>query len=318
MAGGQIVPAVDLGGTFAKGALVATDGRLLWRERISTEASAGYEDVNQRVANLLKRLMERAKAEHGWEKGPLGLAVPGLVNDVTGTAVFSANLGWRNLPLAKQLSQQLDAQVILSHDVTAGGVAEARLGAGRGASTVLVVPIGTGIAGALVMDGKPYRGAHFAAMELGHLPTAVSEDPCGCGGVGCLERVASAAAVARRYADLAGVDGKDIDAKYVQELAEQGNNQARLVWDQARFALAEALATAALLADPDRIVIGGGLSYAGHGLIGPIQERVNQRVKLHQPPEVVLAQLGSWAGVIGAALLASDSMADAVPSVDRL
>ncbi|MCL2803332.1 MAG: ROK family protein [Micrococcales bacterium] len=307
----MITPAVDLGGTYAKGALVDGDGHRVWQERIDTHAANGFETVIDRVTELLASLIARARSDYDYDSGPVGLAVPGLVDDQAGVAVFSANLGWRDLPLAASLSQQLGPEVVLSHDVTAGGVAEARLGAGKGAQTVLVVPIGTGIAAALVQRGRPYRGAHGAALEVGHLPMPGCDEPCSCGQTGCLERVASAAGIARLYARLAGVDSRSIDAEQVRHLAEAGHSQAAEIWDQARSYLSQAMCWLARILDPDRIVIGGGLAQAGDALIRPIADQLAANFSFIKPANVVTAQLGSWAGVVGAALLARDRDATA-------
>jgi glucokinase len=301
-----VFPAIDLGGTFAKGALLDPEGTILHKDRIKTKAESGYEAVVERLAKLGTALVDQARSQFTTDVPALGLAVPGIVDDAAGLAVFSANLGWRNLPLAGLLEAKLGLPVVLSHDVSASGLAEARLGAGRGAKTVLVVPIGTGIAGALIHQGHPYRGAHGAAMEIGHMRVPGFDEPCPCGGTGCLERIASAAAVARRYRELVPGAPSELDAKDVQRLAESGDIPARRVWDHARHALGQALVTLSTVLDPDRIVLAGGMALAGEALVKPVEQALQDGLIFQTPAQVVTASLGGWAGVVGAGLAAVD------------
>jgi glucokinase len=195
----------------------------------------------------------------------------------------------------------------LGHDVRAGGLAEARLGAGRGWRQVLVVPIGTGIAAAHVVDGRVFAGAHGAAGEIGHIVVRPGGPRCGCGQYGCLEAISSASAVARRYGEAAG---RPAPAEEVAALAANGDPIAAAVWRETVDALADGLLIGIALFDPELVVIGGGLAEAGDALMEPLRQALGERVTFHREPKLTRAALGDESGSLGAALLALDSVHD--------
>jgi len=234
-----------------------------------------------------------------------GLLVPGIVDTERGIGVFASNLGWRDAPIRALAVAALDLPVTFHHDVTAASLAEHRLGAARAFDDVVVLVIGTGIAGSLILDGRPHLGGGFAG-EIGHSP--VADGPrCACGARGCLEVIASAGAIVRRYAERTGteVDG----AREVLARAEAGDEGAREIWDSALDALAFALAQLAATIAPEAVVIGGGLSRAGDALFAPLASRLDDRLSFHRRPLLVPAQLGGNAGLLGAALIARDGIA---------
>src|SRR4051794_37763217 len=199
----DVVVALDVGGTGIKCALVDPAGRVRHSERHATGRERGPDAVVATILEIADGLARTADSA-GLRPEAVGIVVPGVIDEATGTAVWSANLGFREVPLKDLVSQRLGLPAALGHDVRAGGLAEARLGAGRGYRHVLFVPIGTGIAAAHVVDGKVFTGAHGAAGELGHVVVRPEGPVCGCGQRGCLEALASASAVARRYAERAG------------------------------------------------------------------------------------------------------------------
>ncbi|GAA3229397.1 ROK family protein [Streptomyces thermocoprophilus] len=234
-----------------------------------------------------------------------GVAVPGIVDERQGVAVYSANLGWRDLPLRELLTQRLGGiPVALGHDVRAGGLAEGRIGAGRGADRFLFVPLGTGIAGAIGIDGRVEAGAHGCAGEIGHVVVRPGGVSCPCGQRGCLERYASAAAVSEAWARACG--DPDADAADCAKAVASGDPNAVRIWRDAVDALADGLVTALTLLDPGTIVIGGGLAEAGETLFTPLRDAVSKRLTFQSRPPLVAAALGDTAGCLGAGLLAWD------------
>jgi glucokinase len=234
-----------------------------------------------------------------------GVAVPGIVDAGLGLAVYSANLGWRDVPLRRLLSERLHGvPVALGHDVRTGGLAEGRIGAGQGADRFLFVPLGTGIAGAIGIDGKVEAGAHGFAGEIGHIVVRPGGTACPCGQYGCLERYASAAAVSQAWAEASGDPGAD--AADCAKAVEAGDERAVRVWQDAVDALADGLVTALTLLDPRTLIIGGGLAEAGETLFTPLRAAVERRVTFQKLPAVVAADLGDTAGCLGAGLLAWD------------
>jgi glucokinase len=317
-----------LGGTFAKGALVDENGQLTRTWEVPTGAEGGYRAVVENLVSLGRKILGTARLM-GESCLVFGLAVPGLVEPETGIARYSANLGWKDLPLADIIGERLGVKVKLSQDVAAGGLAEHRFGAAKGAHTAVVVPIGTGIAAAMISKGKPFQGAHGQVIELGHLRMSWSDEPCPCGGTGCVERLASASAIGRRYLEALAASGEPIpgeshpqanttpkptnqaqtvDSKYVADKAKDGDPLAIRIWNEAIRALAEGLHSVVTVVDPDVVVFGGGLSNAGDQLLIPLREQLESLLTFQTMPELRLATLGSKAGVVGAALSANEQM----------
>ncbi len=299
------VTALDVGGTGIKAALVGIDGEPFHRVHRETRRERGPEAVLATVLDVAAEL--RAEGERRFGEGPaaVGVAVPGVVDTATGTVRYAANLGWRDVPLGKLLTERLDGvPVAFGHDVRTAGLAEHRLGAGRGEDRFVFLALGTGIAGALCLGGRIEEGAHGAAGELGHVVVRPGGLVCACGQHGCLEQYASAAAVGRAWAAAAG--RPDADAADCVRAVVAGQPRAREVWETAVAALADGLVVAVTLLDPATLVIGGGLAEAGDALFEPLRAAVGSRLTFQRMPRIVPAALGGTAGCLGAALLARD------------
>jgi glucokinase len=299
---GEVVLAFDVGGTDTKSALVDRDGRLLGLRR--TPMPLDGERTPEAVVGLVAELAAELRAAHpDLQPVAAGLLVPGIVDAERGVGVYASNLGWHDAPIRDLAETALGLPVAFHHDVTAASWAEHRLGAARAYDDVVVLVIGTGIAGSLILDGRPHLGGGYAG-EIGHSP--VAEGPrCACGSRGCLEAVASAGAIARRYAERTGVE---VDgARDVLARAEAGDAAAHEVWESAVDALGFAVAQLAATVAPEAIVIGGGLSRSGDALFAPLASRVDERLSFQRRPLLVPAQLGGDAGLLGAALIARES-----------
>ncbi|MFJ4849404.1 ROK family protein [Streptomyces sp. NPDC088733] len=286
------VIALDVGGTGMKAALVAADGTLLHEARRATGRDRGTEAVVASVLDFAADLRAYGADTYGEPAAAAGVAVPGLVDERAGVAVFSANLGWRDLPLRDLLSRRLDGTpVALGHDVRSGGLAEGRLGTGRGAERFLFVALGTGIAGAIGIEGR------VEATELGHIVVRPGGAACGCGQHGCLETIASASGVARAF----GAEAAECAAAVAA-----GDPRAVAVWDEVVAALADGLVTGITLLTPETLIVGGGLAEAGDTLFAPLRAAVEERLTFQKLPLIVPAALGDTAGCLGAGLLAWD------------
>ena len=302
-AGQGAVIAADVGGTMIKAMVVAADGRVIKHARVPTGARDGGAAVLARLEDVGAQLVRAARAAGIGQPAAFGLAVPGMVDEAAGVARFAANIGWHDVPLADRLGRRLGLPVALCHDVRAAARAEASFGPAAGAGDFLLVQAGTGIAAALVLDGRPYAGAHALSGEIGHVAVAAGAGRrCGCGGTGCLETVASAAAVARRYRELSG--RRVTRAATVVRLATAGDPAARRAWDEAVGALAGALAWCQGVLDPGLVVIGGGLSRAGPVLLEPLARELAGLLTVQRIPRLAASTLGDGAGCAGAALAA--------------
>jgi glucokinase len=302
----DVVVAIDIGGTGLKCALVdAADGSIRHTERHLTGADRGPGAVADTIVEIAAGLAATARLE-GLDPLAVGLVAPGVIDDTTGVAVWSANVGFRDVPLRDLVIARLELPAVLAHDVRGGALAEARLGAGRGAERVWFVAIGTGIAGAYVRDGRTDSGAHGASGEIGHVVVRPDGPRCGCGLRGCVETFASAASIARRYAQRTG---EKISAADVVARAGGGDTAAAEIWAEAIDALADGLRIGITLYDPDVIVLGGGLAEAGGALLDPLGSAVSARLTFQTMPSLVRAELGDEAGCLGAAQLAIDLLA---------
>lgn len=298
---GVPVLAFDVGGTDIKSALFDADGTALGLRRTPTPAADG-----DRTAVLIERLGVLAaelRVDHpDVVPEAAGLVVPGIVDAGAGLGVFASNLGWKNSPLRDLAAARLGLPVAFDHDVRAASWAEHRLGGARAYANSVVLVIGTGIAGALLVGGEPYTAGGYAG-EIGHSP--IADGPvCACGARGCLEAVASAGAIARRYREATGIDpdgAKDVIAR-----AATGDPVAAEIWDSALDALTLSLAQLTAVVAPEAIVIGGGLSRAGGALFDELRARLTARLSFHRIPALVPAELSGNAGILGAALRARE------------
>ncbi|WP_329218492.1 ROK family protein [Streptomyces sp. NBC_01485] len=298
------VIALDVGGTGMKAALVGADGTLLHRARRATGRERGPDAVVAGILDFAADLREHGAREFGEPAAAAGVAVPGIVDEANGVAAYAANLGWRDVPLRELLTVALGVPVALGHDVRTGGLAEGRIGAGRGADRFLFVALGTGIAGAIGVDGRVEAGAHGFAGEIGHIVVRPGQALCPCGQRGCLERFASAAAVSEAWAAACG--DREADAADCAKAVASGDPNAVRVWQTAVDALADGLVTALTLLDPRTLIIGGGLAEAGETLFTPLRDAVRHRVTFQKLPQITPAALGDSAGCLGAGLLAWD------------
>jgi glucokinase len=295
------VLAVDVGGTSIKAEILDATLTSCAAASARTPRSAGGATLSA-VIDLGRRLIHSLPSPAAVTR--IGLAVPGVVDIDRGVGVLAANLAWRDVPVRAPVSAALGLPVTMVHDVTAAGTAEWRCGAGRGVDDLTVVVIGTGIAATLVTGGAVVRGGCGQAGELGHVVVRPGGPPCACGQRGCLEAISSARAIADAYT---ARSGRQVDGA-IEVSARLGRDPvADEVWQEAVDALADALLMVRALLAPSRIVVGGGLAGAGEALLAPVRSRLERAAGLEGVPPVVAAQLGSRAGVIGAALAALDA-----------
>lgn len=297
---GSAVLAFDVGGTDTKSALFDTTGAMIGLARTPTPA-AGLGSADAVLAHV-ETVAAGFRREHP-EVIPAAVAMiaPGIVDDERGIAVLAANLSWDQVPFRDLLTERLGLPASFTHDARAAGEAEFRLGAARPYRDVVVMVIGTGVSAALFVDGRPHSSSGYAG-EIGHAVIDPRGEPCVCGARGCLETVASAGAIVRRYQAATGVHRAG--AREVLGLAGQGDPVASRIWDEAVDALALSISQLAAVLAPEAVVIGGGLAQAGDALFLPLRNRVDGLLTFHRRPALLPALLGENAGLLGAALRA--------------
>jgi glucokinase len=296
-----MVAALDVGGTTVKAALLDEQLQPQATLREETARSADGKALAEQVAGIVTRLSEQAGTG---APAAVGVVVPGIVDEEIRVCHFSANLDWREVPFGEILEARLGLPVAFGHDVTAGGIAEFRVGAGQGCTNAAFIPVGTGIAAALLLEGRIHR-AHGQAGEVGHIDVGHSLK-CGCGAVGCLEAISSAASIARRYTERTGraADG----AQQVVEAARHGDEAAIAVVSDALDGLGHGILTLITLLGLEVVVLGGGLFTAADYVLEPVREWLAAHVMFQQMPELRVAKLGDEAGRLGAGLLALDRL----------
>jgi glucokinase len=295
----EAVVGIDVGGTRIKSALVTPDGQVLAEAVRPTPEKVG-DQLGEVAAKAVVELT--ARVGDAVDLLAVGVAVPGLVDDVTGIGVWSANLGWRDLDLRGGIAAHVDVPVAIGHDVRSGLLAEHRLGAAREADNVLFVPLGTGLASAILCRGQLVTGSLWTG-EIGHIVVVPDGPLCACGQRGCLEALSSAGAIGRRWSEATGLVG---DAEEVARRAEAGEPEARRIWQEAIDALAIMVAPVVAAAGTELVLIGGGLVHAGDTLLEPLRTALKARLGGRDDVAVRAAALGDRAGSLGAATIALD------------
>ena len=298
---------VDIGGTFVKLGLFTAEGELLEKWQIPTrredESSHVLPDI---AASVLAKMDEKGIVKE--DVTGIGFGTPGPVTE-DGVAVCPANLDWVNKPVAKELTELTGLPSRGGNDVNVAGLGEMWRGGAKGYKNVVVVPIGTGVGAAIIVNGKIITGG--AAGEVGHIHVDDEiQEPCGCKAVGCVEQFSSATGLVRMakkaLADESVVtslrDLGEVTAKDVIDAAKAGDEIADKIFDKFCDYLGYSLAATAAVIDPEIFIIGGGVSKAGQVLV----DRVQGYFKKYAWPgirgiEFALAELGNDAGIYGAA-----------------
>jgi glucokinase len=300
----EVVAAVDIGGTRVKAALVARPMEVLAEVTAPTPYDIGR-DIGATVADVVSGLVSTTAArDRAVRLVGCGVVVPGLVDPEAGVGKLSVNLRWRDLPVRDAVASRTGLPTVVGHDVRAGLLAENRLGAARGARNAVFIAIGTGIAGALMLDGAVISADGWAG-ELGHLVVDCAGQVCACGQRGCLETISSAASVERAYAVEAGTP---VSAEEIAGRVEAGEAAAARVWARAVAGLASAIVTTVTLTGVDLVLIGGGLGQSGDTLLAPLRTNVTGQLSWQRAPRIERAALGDRAGTLGAACLAWDAL----------
>lgn len=307
---------VDVGGTSVKIGLFEVTGELLdkWEVPTRKEEEGKYilEDV---AASILKTLENKGIAASEIEG--VGMGVPGPVMP-NGYVEVCVNLGWREKYPEKELSEMLHGLPVKSgNDANVAALGEMWQGGGKGYDDIVMVTLGTGVGGGVIVDQKIVAGKHGLSGEIGHIHIRDEEtEPCNCGGVGCVEQIASATGIAREARRKMAasetpsslrVFGDSVTAKNVLDAAKAGDELALEVMEVVSHYLGLLLAQITMTTDPEVFVIGGGVSKAGQFLIDNITRHYNIYTPISlNKSSIVLATLGNDAGIYGAARLILD------------
>lgn len=286
---------VDVGGT--KIACGVLRGDQLIERHIQPTPETGWEAVLDAIAATVHDLQAKQP-----DAKLVGVGVPGPLNADRTRVKFAPNIyGFTDVPLVDGLRERLGQRIILENDAKAAALAEAHLGAARGTESSIYVTVSTGIGSGIVLNGRIWRGRHGIAGELGHVTVLPGGPVSGAGMDGALEAVASGTAIAR---DASYALNRDVGTAEAFQLAEQGHPGARRVVGQAMKYIGVALADLQKVIDPEVFVIGGGVASVGDYFFNGVQNAANEYSQGFAPVTIRRAQLGTDAGVIGAALAA--------------
>ena len=319
MTGGRTLRVgVDVGGTHVRVGVV--DGlQVVWEARIAAHFArvCRPEDPGGSLAHVLGVLAEAVSGALARfpEVVGVGLAIPGFLDPASGRLVSSPNIpGVGDADLVTPLSAAWSVPVVVENDALAAAYGEWALHPRRPPS-LAYVGLGTGVGGGLILEGRPYRGSHGVAMEVGHLTLVPGGRSCGCGNRGCLERYASASGVTLSYRE---ATGRELEAHEIARLAGEGDAQARDALALAGEMLGRAMAHILKVADVGDLVVGGGLAGAWEWMEPSFSFRMNADLipVLRGRLTVQLSRAGDQAGIVGAALLA-DGVRDSKLSNNR-
>lgn len=306
---------IDVGGTKVLGGVVDEAGKVLTTARKDTPRQGGSA-LTQTIADVAKELLEQ------YSVASVGVSAAGFVSSDRKTMLATPNIAdWNGVDLDNQLSTLIGLPVVIENDANAAAWGEAKFGAGKNQDHMMMLTVGTGIGGGIVVNGALYRGAFGIAAEFGHMRVVPEGHICGCGARGCFEQYASGNALLRHAREainaspevarnlLSRGDGTvaGLTGQAITDAARDGDPVALAAFNTTGQWLGAGIASLAVLLDPACVVIGGGVIDAGEILLKPTRESLERSMPFagkHPYPQIIAAQLGNEAGLVGVADLA--------------
>jgi len=306
---------IDVGGTKVLGGVVDEAGKVLTTARKDTPRQGGSA-LTQTIADVAKKLLEQHSV------ASVGVSAAGFVSSDRKTMLATPNIAdWNGVDLDNQLTTLIGLPVVIENDANAAAWGEAKFGAGKNQDHMMMLTVGTGIGGGIVVNGALYRGAFGIAAEFGHMRVVPEGHICGCGARGCFEQYASGNALLRHAREainaspevarnlLSRGDGTvaGLTGQAITEAARDGDPVALAAFNTTGQWLGAGIASLAVLLDPACVVIGGGVIDAGEILLKPTRESLERNMPFagkHPYPQIIAAQLGNEAGLVGVADLA--------------
>lgn len=303
---------IDVGGTKVLGGVVTESGEILTTARRDTPREGGRA-LTQAIADVANELSREFQVES------IGVSAAGFISSDRQTILATPNIaGWNGVNLDKDLTEILGKRIVLENDANAAAWGEFKFGAGRGRKDLMLLTLGTGVGGGLILDGALFRGAFGIGAELGHLRIVPDGHLCGCGMRGCLEQYASGSALLRHAREaisaspdiarnlLSRGDGTldGLRGQHITEAAREGDPVALAAFNTLASYLGAGIASLCAVIDPSCIVLGGGVIDAGELFLGPTREAALRLIPFsgkHPYPEIVPAELGNSAGLVGVA-----------------
>lgn len=306
---------VDLGGTNIAVGLVTEDGKIIASDSTPTLAEREYPEIVADMAKVCKKVVADAGIDMS-EVASIGIGSPGSIDSENGIVLYANNLKFNKAPIAQELRKHIDLPVNIENDANAAAYGE-YVANGNGANDFVFITLGTGVGGGIIIDKKLYKGFNGIGGELGHITLVHGGKMCSCGNPGCWEAYASVTALISQTKEAIAKNPDSLMAKIAEEngevngrtafnAAKAGDAAGQAVVDQYRDYIASGLVSIINIFQPERIVIGGGISREGEYLMAPIRDYCDKYAynKLLKKTEIQVATLYNDAGIIGAALAA--------------
>ena len=326
------VVGVDMGGTKILASVVNAAGRIVSRSKIATKADKDPHEVIDRIARCIRSAIDEMGLE-STQIQAIGIGAPGPLDPETGVVIFAPNLGWSNVPLKARLEARMGIPTFVENDVNLCTLGESASGVGLGVKSLVGIFVGTGIGGGIILDGRLFRGASDTAGEVGHIIVKSDGPRCGCGNLGCLEAVASRTAITRQLRKAILKHGKTsvllklnggnlglIRSSTLAKAVRRGDKLTAKVMRRAQKYLGIGVASIINFLNPEMIVLGGGLIEAmGDGFLDGIRSTTAKHVlpSTMDGVQIVGAELGDNAGVIGGAVLARQMLGENITPPQR-
>ncbi|ASY18679.1 glucokinase [Candidatus Planktophila versatilis] len=306
---------IDIGGTKVLGGVVDETGAIISRARRDTPAEGGVA-LTQAIADVALELMKDSEIES------VGVSVAGFISADRKTILATPNIkDWNGVNLDYELTSRIGLPVVIENDANSAAWGEFKFGAGRGKENILMLTVGTGVGGGIVVNSNLHRGSFGIAAEIGHLRIVPNGLLCGCGAYGCFEQYGSGTALLRHAREaiqahpdranniLNRGDGsiEGVKGSAITEAARDGDELALSIFEITGDYIGAGIASLAVILDPETVVIGGGVIDAGDILLNPIRTGMEKYMPFagkHPHPQIVAAQLGNEAGLVGVADLA--------------
>lgn len=316
----ELLLGIDIGGTSVKIGIISTYGDIIAKWEIPTNLTNNGTYIAKEVWDSIKIRLVEEDIDRTLLVG-IGIGAPGFIDQESGTVYQAVNIGWKNFKLADYFTELSGLPVFVANDANVAALGENWRGAGNQSDNLIAVTIGTGVGGGIIANGEVLSGENGTAGEIGHIFIEPEGYLCNCGKRGCLETIASATGIVRQAKDLIAINpnselaafftaNEGITTKDIFKLAEQGDFLANEIVEYTAKVLGIAIANIAVVINPSKVLIGGGVSQAGDQFISRIEKYFNNYAlkRIHEACEVKVAELGNDAGMIGAAYLAKQHL----------
>ena len=313
--------AIDIGATNTKFGLLKMPGRIVSKKIIKTTDYKNPQEFSLISRNIIYSFLKDRKITKNSVVG-IGIGAPGPIDNQKGLVHYFVNIpGWKEVPIRRMLMKKVKLPVFIDNDVNVMTLGEYKFGAGKGSKDIVGITLGSGVGGGLILNGKLFYGANMAAGEIGHMPINVNGPACPCGGHACLEAyVGNKRIASRAKSEMQGKKtliksimrekNSRLSPKIIYEAAKRNDKIAKKILHDTGVYIGVGLTGIVNLLNPEKIVIGGGVSNAGRFIFKAIEKTVkNRAMKIHaKTVKIVKAKLGEDAGLMGCLALVEEGL----------